>query len=314
MFGKKELVGIDIGTVKTKIVYLEKYRGKYRVKKFASLDTPVGTVINGLIIQADVLGEELGKVVEEYKLKGKSTISAVAGSQVYIKNMIMPAMKLTDLKKAAYYQAISFLPIPVEETVIDIFPIRNFTLGGKAKTEVFFVAVKRYYVEELERSIEIAGLNLEIVDLKPLAIHRVMTQSQAFKIKGILNIADTYAGFSIFDEANLLFYSPINLGLCDFSQKGWETSNQFKEAITTEINRSLEYYNFTYQNYPEVIFLFCDKSLYPPIAEYLSENTSLPIQAGKLNENIIVFPREKSPDAFPYEYLIALGLAVRGGI
>ncbi|NLB88903.1 MAG: pilus assembly protein PilM, partial [Syntrophomonadaceae bacterium] len=138
-------------------------------------------------------------------MQGKKTISVISGSQIYIKNIIMPKMKLSELRQAVYYEATTFLPIPVEETVIDIFPLRNFESETGTKTEVFFAAARREQVENLEACCKIARLDLSVVDLEPLAISRIIEKPEKIESFALLNIEDTRSIFSVFKGENLLF-------------------------------------------------------------------------------------------------------------
>ncbi len=316
MFMKKSLVGLDIGTFKTRLVHMMLMRDRYELIDYAALDTPTGAVENGVIIQPGLLGEKMGELTKELKLKGKMVISSVAGPQVYIRNIAMPKMKLNELRQAVYYQATTFLPIPVEEAVIDIFPMRNFDSDEGPKTELFFAAVRKQQVESLEECCRIAGLNMKIVDIEPLALNRVIANPNSFKTKAFLYIGATRSGFSVFDEESLLFYRPLALGAMgiDFNQN--QANDYFKREVLTEVTRSLEYYNMQFQAYPETIILCGYGSKLDELKEVLSENVTGLVQIGKLH-NDITCPQHIDEATFhllQYEYQIAIGLAMRGGI
>ena len=146
---KNHVVAIDIDDIKIKLIYLKQYRGKYELIETISLETPPDTVINGIILEPQILGERIGELVRDYKLTGKKTITAVSGSQIYIKNLLMPKMKHTDLRQAVQFEATKFLPVPVPEMVIDIFPLKNTVTANGLKTELFFRTAEKPMVPEL---------------------------------------------------------------------------------------------------------------------------------------------------------------------
>ncbi|HZK44488.1 MAG TPA: pilus assembly protein PilM [Syntrophomonadaceae bacterium] len=302
---RKSVIGLDIGTYKTKFVHLKSRRGKYEILDYGFIDNPADTVDNGNIIQPELLGERIRELVQDFKLTDKTTISSVSGPQVYIRNIIMPKMKLKDLRQAIYYQATTFLPIPIEEAIIDIFPIRDIETDEGLQTEVFFVAVRKQQVENLEMCAKIAGLNLQVIDLESLALKRVIADISKFKTKAILNLGATRSGFTVFEDKNLLFHRPLAFGSTGGDQPG---------ELLTEITRSIEYYNMQFKSYPETIILCGNIINFTEIEEMLSKNINALIQIGEIDPNVIKLDKLNQEDykLLQSEYLIALGLAIRG--
>lgn len=309
------MIGLDIDSLKTRLVHLKGYRGKYELVDYISIDTPAGSVDNGIITRPQLLGEKIGAVIKEHKLQGKRTISALLGSQIYIKNLVMPKMKLNELRQATYYEATTFLPIPVEESVIDIFPLRNFESDTGPKTEVFFAAARRNQVENLEETCKIAGLNLKVVDLEPLAINRILAEPENIKTKALLNIEASRSSFSVFEEENLLFHRSLSVGTgLDLEQA--VSNDYFMREVLTDVLRSIEYYNIQFQAYPEVIMVCGYGSKLAELRDLLSENIDTLVMLGQLNSEVII-PEdldEANKELLLYEYLTALGLAIRGGV
>lgn len=315
MFFRKTMLGLDIGNTKTKLAYLRCYQGKYELIDFISIDTPAGSIENGVIINSQLLGEKIGEVVKEYKLQGKKTISAISGPQIYIKNLLMPKMKIHELRQAVYYEATTFLPIPVEETVIDIFPLRNFESDTGLKTEVFFAAARREQVQNLERCCEIAGLDLRIVDLEPLALHRILEKPENINTIALLNIEDTRSSFSVFKGENLLFHRSLATGLAHNPYQS-VSEDYYKREILTDVLRSIEYYNLQFQAYPEAMIL-CGYGLkLAELRDLLSENINVQVMVGSLDSKVIKLDHlsEEDRQLLMNEYLLALGLAIRGGV
>lgn len=315
MFLKKSVLGLDIGSTKTKIVHLKCYQGKYELSDYISIDNPNDAVENGVVVRPELLGEKIGEVVKEYKLRGKKTISAISGSQVYIKNLIMPKMKPRELRQAVYYQATTFLPVPVEETVIDIFPLRDFESETGIRTEVFFVAARKEQVENLEKCCKTAGLNLQVVDLEPLALHRIIERPKNIESFALLNVEDTRSSFSVFKGENLLFHRSLATGF-SFNSYQPVSDDYFKREILMDVIRSVEYYNLQFNAYPEAIIL-CGQGLkLAELKNLLSENIDVEILTGNFNSRDIKLDHlsEKDCQLLVKDYLIALGLAIRGGV
>ncbi|MEN6349747.1 MAG: pilus assembly protein PilM, partial [Syntrophomonas sp.] len=165
MFNRAAAIGLDIGSKKIKLVRVRKTQENWQIVKFGSMLTPAGLVEAGNIFDPEKLGREMITLVDQLGFKGQKVISAVSGQQVYIRTLVMPRMSLKETKEAAVYQAATFLPVPVEEAAIDIFPLRDFEDDEGKQREIFFVAVPRIQVENLETTCRMAGLKLVAVEI-----------------------------------------------------------------------------------------------------------------------------------------------------
>ncbi len=315
---KNHVVAIDIDDVKIKLIYLKQYRGEYELIETISLETPPNTVINGIILEPQILGERIGELVRDYKLTGKKTITAVSGSQIYIKNLLMPKMKQTELRQAAQFEATKFLPIPVPEMVIDTFPLKNKVTENGLKTELFFVAIRRQQIENIEKCLKIANLNLKIIDLKPLAINRIIANPKNYSVKALLNIEASRSDFSILNGENLLFYHPFGLGYLDLDKDVEENHDNYKQEIINELVRAIEYYNNEYQMYPETIIITGYNQIdnVSKLQQLIKDNIFDNVQIGEVNFNLVNLRKisEFPSPQFQAEYMLTLGLAIRGGL
>ncbi|HNX27970.1 MAG TPA: type IV pilus assembly protein PilM [Syntrophomonadaceae bacterium] len=333
MFGKMS-VGLDIGSKWIKLVSLEKGGEGGQLKTFGQIATPPGTVENGLVNNPEEVGNELGKLADQLKLKGSKVISALSGQQVYTRLMTLPVMPIDDLRTAALYQSTSFLPISVDDVTSDVLPVRQFEDNEGKKEEVFFIAARKTQVENLFQACHIAGLNLTTVEIEALAL-KTLYQSYLIndKVYGIINIGAQRSYLSIFQDHALVFNRAIGFGcaafydqipkissnecrLEDLSVEEHEIQSILADLID-ELVRSLDY--FRLQNTKDSIsnMLICGGcARLGGIEEYLSRILEMKVQVGNV-EPLIKLPRDVSEEEkteLRYEYPIALGLALRGGI
>jgi len=218
LFNKGPGIGLDIGSKKIKIARVKRKRNGIKVVKFGSMPTPPGVVEAGIIYDPERLGEEMAVLVKNLRLRGKRVVSAVSGQQVYTRNIVMPRMKLKELREAVLFQATTFLPIPVEDAAIDIFPLWDLEDDEGKKTEVFFVAVRRIQVENLQAACRIAGLKLAAVEIEALAINRILGRDSA-GTQAYLNIGASRSYFSVFNEGVLVFHRYLPFGCSAFYQQ-----------------------------------------------------------------------------------------------
>jgi type IV pilus assembly protein PilM len=323
---------LDIGSKKIKIARVKNTKQGIQVVWFDSMDTPPGMVEAGNIVDPAGLGAELGELVSKLKIKHNKVVSAVSGQQVYTRNIVMPQMKLDELKEAISFQAINFLPIPVEEAAIDIFPLRDFEDEEGKKTEVFFVAVRRQQVENLDMVCGIAGLNLVAVEIEPLAMNRVLGRNNPEEISAYLNIGGSRSYFSVFKDNILVSYRSLAFGCAAFyasmemnSPNGSIEDIQFGQGsqfdyltrdIIDDVTRSVEYYNLQKgrtEERIEKIWLCGAGARFNGLDANLAAGCGLEVEIADPLHALILPDKlsiEQESD-LKYDYLIALGLAAR---
>ncbi len=335
MFRKIADIGLDVGSKKIKLARVGKRGDKLEVLNFGSMDTPPGLVEAGTIYDPEALGQAMRPLVNELNMSGKQVISAISGQQIYTRNIVMPRMKLKDLKKAIEFQASNFLPIPVEEAALDIFPVREFEDQEGKKTEVFFVAVRQIQVENLISACRMAGLQLVAVEIEPLAINRVIGAGDITEKRAFLNIGGTRSYFTVFKDEMMVFYRSLSFGCSSFHPgigldpgdecAGLETvqienNPQYDflmRDIMAEVSRSAEYYAMqSDEPTPDSVdkILLCGGgSRINGFDRILSEGLGKIVQLADPTTRLIL-PGEISnihAQDIKHDFLVVLGLAAR---
>ncbi len=287
---------------------------------------------NGFITDPEIVGLELGKLVNRLKIRGAKVVSALAGPQVYTRLLTLPVMKLDEMKKAAFYQAASFLPVSIDDVTTDIYPVRYLDDGGGKKCEVFFVAARKEQAENLVRTCQVAGLKLHRLEIEPLALHTLYySLLSCDKVKGVLNIGSTRSYLAIYPNNTLVFVRWIRFGCAAFYQYMQESRaddvelerlscqepgvEQLMWDIVGELSRSLEYFHLQNQNEKLSHIILCGGGArVGGIEDFLSREIGIPVKIGDFSSQVQLpdstTAREKSD--LLHEYPVALGLAMRG--
>lgn len=332
MFTSKTSTGLDVGSQSIKLVQVQRRGGKVRVQTYGQMPTPSGLVENGFITDPEAVGQDLGKLVDQLKLRGSKVVSALAGQQVYTRLLTLPAMKLDEMRHAALYQATSFLPLSIDDVTADIYPVRYLEDSEGKKCEVFFVAARKAQAENLIRTCQVAGLKLNRLEIEPLALHTLYhSQLRGDQVKGVLNIGSTRSYLAIFQNDTLVFVRSIGFGCAAFYQYmresgtgnvGLEKLNCMESGfeglmreIVSEVSRSLEYFRLQSKNEDVSQIILCGGGArLGDIEEFLSREVGIPVQVGDFSSQVqlpdALSAKEKSD--LIYEYPVALGLAMRG--
>lgn len=325
MFNRAGGVGLDIGSRKIKLAKVKRRGYQLQLLKYGGMPAPAGMVEGGSILDPEELGKELSGLVNKLGLHGQKVVSAVSGQQVYICNLILPRMSRQESREAAIYQAVTFLPIPIEEAAIDVFPWRNFEDNEGKKSELFFAAVPKVQVDNLNTVCQAAGLKLVAVELEPLVIKRILTPDNESGVMAILQIDASRCYFSVFSGEILIFYRTM-VSFYDHiervtAEEIWDTINITQESpfkhvageFITEVCRSVEYYNINYEKKLEKIWLCCGSAGMMGLAAMLAAEITCNVETANFLPRIIL-PNdldERLKQELNYDFPVALGLAAR---
>ncbi|MGI6422203.1 MAG: type IV pilus biogenesis protein PilM [Syntrophomonadaceae bacterium] len=320
-------IGLDIGSRKIKITRVKKKGAELEIVNFASRETPRGVMEAGAIIDPYVLGEVIAELVNELGLKNRPVISAVAGPQVYTRIISMPKLSMEEIRQAIKYEAAAFLPIPVEEAAMDIYPIREYRDGEGGKVELLYVAVRKSQVERLKTSCRLANLKLQTIELETLALSRLFHNPKEVEFMAFLNLGAFRPYFSIHRQGVMLFirnfsfaYSGYPAGAAlpgpdsDFSQYHFPGTERVINEIVNEIDRSCQYFRLQYGQGPDKILITGGGARIPGLDQAIAQRLHCQVKVAELLSRV-KFPRQAEDKILwelNYDFAVATGLALGG--
>jgi type IV pilus assembly protein PilM len=97
----------------------------------------------------------------------------VANQKVVVRQVDLPWLPVNELRKSLSFQVQDFIPMPVEQAILDFHPLEEFTndAGGRM-LRVLLVAAARDMVGSAMEAVQKAGLQPSMVDLNSFAVLR----------------------------------------------------------------------------------------------------------------------------------------------
>jgi len=188
LFGAKSKLGIDIGTSSIKLVELSNSGGRYRLENYGLFELKGQSGANDAQSILKLPDEEIvwgiKEVIKKSNFKTRDVVAAIPSFSTFTTVIQMPYLSEEDLAKALPFEARKYVPIPLDEVVLDwsIVGILDQSAAtpvpsaGTAKTivEVFLAAVPKDETARYQRIMQAAGLNLVALELENAGLIRAL--------------------------------------------------------------------------------------------------------------------------------------------
>jgi type IV pilus assembly protein PilM len=176
--GKSVRIGLDIGSsaVRAAEVVVD---GEGKVlRRFAQVGLPAGAVVEGEVHDQAAVAAAVKRLWQHGHFSRRSVVVGLGSQRAMVRQVAMPSMSDAELRSALRFKIGEFLPIPVDQAVVDFAPLPG---GGGVAGErmLLLVAAQRDVVADVVSAVETAGLRVQAVDSSSLALLRaVATQAR----------------------------------------------------------------------------------------------------------------------------------------
>jgi type IV pilus assembly protein PilM len=166
-------VGLDIGTSGVRAAELTFGKGPATLERFGQVALPAGAVRDGEVVDPDAVAGAIRQLWSSAKFSSKKVVLGVANQKVVVRQVDIPWMPVDELRKSLAYQVQDFIPMPVEQAILDFHPVEELVNeSGTRMLRVLLVAAARDMVTAALAAVEKAGLTATQVDLTPFAVLR----------------------------------------------------------------------------------------------------------------------------------------------
>jgi len=179
LFRSKSKLGIDIGTASIKIVELENNSNRFVLKNYGLFEMKGNKdVANSeqsiLKLPDSEIIWGIKEVISKSKISGRDTIVSIPAFSTFATVIKMPYLSEDELAQAIPFEARKYVPIPLEEVVLDWSIIDVAREGTQPTVEVFLAAVPKEETVRYQSIITGAGLRLKAIELENSALIRAL--------------------------------------------------------------------------------------------------------------------------------------------
>lgn len=204
---QKSILGVDIGTSYIKIAQIT--HGSSKVLDTYGIVNIGGKISDNAESSIHDTAALLANLMEQARVSTKECVVSLPNSSVFTSVIDMPTMTTQELASAIQYEAKKYVPLPFSEVNLSWSVISqdpdNHTL------KVLLIAVPKQVKDNYIRLFELAGLQLEIIEIEALALIRSLIIEQE-KNSVIIDIGAKATGINIIRNGLLQLTRNINVG------------------------------------------------------------------------------------------------------
>ncbi|MEZ5459078.1 MAG: pilus assembly protein PilM [Steroidobacteraceae bacterium] len=344
----RPLLGLDITTSSVKLIELSSGgSNSFRVEAYAAEPTPVNSMNEKAIVDAEAVGEAIRRAAKRAGTKLKDVAIAISGDAAITKVIQMPKnLRGADLEQQVEIQADQYIPFPMDEVSYD-FEVLGPSEKDAETIDVLLVATRTENVEQRQAAVAAAGLTAKIVDVEAFALENAcrlmvhqMPEGGIERTVAVVDFGASSTTFSVLRNLKVVYTRDFNFGGQQLTEEIMRTYglsmeeagrakkegglpgnyqaevlDPFIDDMTQQVSRSLQFYlaSGSGREQPEKILICGGCANIPGVADVIASRVGIAAERGDPLGGMKLSSRAKaqavSKDATAL--LTACGLALR---
>ena len=238
------MLGLDIGTSSIKMVELEKRGGRFELINYGSFELKESSSLsqqnsgqNILKLPDQEITVGIQELVRKANFKSTNVIASIPSFSTFATVIEMPYVSNEDLARALPYEAKKYIPIPLDEVVIDwsiVGVVDNQTAvkGKPSNVEIFLAAVPKDETERYRNIIKGLGLKLGAIELENSALIRALLGND-LSPTAIINIGGRSTSIIIVNRG----YERVSH---NYEVGGFEITKAISQSLNVNIEKAEE--------------------------------------------------------------------------
>ena len=344
--GKKNLVGLDIGSSSVKAVELGRKGAALQLLNLGFENLQTDTIVDGQIMELNNVSNVIAQIFSEHQIRTTRVAAGVSGHSVIVKNIVLPQMSQEELQESFSWHAEEHIPFDIADVNLDY----ELTSRSDDALHVLMAACKSDKIANVKQAIQLAGKQPVIIDVDAFALqncYEVNYHPRPGEIVALLNVGAATMNINILNGTRSIFARDASAGGSQYTsllQKelglSFEQAEGVKrgmplpegvearpiqpiielvsEALALEVKKTFDFYRATVQEGEatiQKILLAGGGSKLPGLADFLARKFEIPVDVFDPFKQIEVDGKKFDPDYMREivpEMAIAVGLALRG--
>ena len=185
--GKKNLVGLDVGSSSVKAVELQGKFADLNLVNLACERLQSDSIVDGQIMELNDVSSVIAGIFCSHNIKTERVAAGVSGHSVIVKNIVVPQMSQDELEESIDWHAEEHIPFDITDVSLDY----QITGSSDDSLQVLMAACKRDRIDNLKNAIQLAGKQPAIIDVDVFALqncYEINYQPQPGQTVALLNV------------------------------------------------------------------------------------------------------------------------------
>lgn len=231
----KAIVGLDIGTSSVKIVQLKSSGNQWHLSLMGMAEIPNESMdAKNQDAQRAVVIETIKRVFKESGVKTKKVVTSLSGDSVIIRYVKLPFMTPEELRAAIPREAEQYIPLNIDQVVLDFQILGEVQEDGQRKLDVLLVAAKVDVVDQHLLMLKSAGLTPMVIDIDAFALqnaYEINRLEPSEETVALINMGASLTTINILEGNSTRFTRDIPVAGNDFTKEIQKEFNlKFSEA------------------------------------------------------------------------------------
>lgn len=234
-FFSKTIVGLDVGTSSVKIIQLKPSGNQWQLAAMGMAEIPNDSLeVKNQDVQRSTIIESIKRVFKESGIKTKKVVTSLSGDSVIIRYVKLPFMTAEELRGAIQKEAEQYIPLNIDQVVLDFQILGETQEDGQKKLDVLLVAAKIDVVDQHLSMLKSAGLSPIIIDVDAFALqnaYEINRLEPTEETVALINLGASLSTINILEGSNTRFTRDIPVAGNDFTKEIQKEFNlKFSEA------------------------------------------------------------------------------------
>lgn len=345
LIGKKNPIGLDIGSSYLKVAQVNETKGGYELGLFDLAPLAPDIISDGMITDKASLTGAIKELLKKAGVRGGDAVLGISGhSSVVVKRISMPMMTEEELSISIKYEAEQYIPFDINDVKMD-FQILGPKRDEEGQMDVVLVAVKNNVISDYVEVATKSGLKPAVIDVDAFALsnmYEVNYDVLDVRRVALVNVGANDINITVLGDGAPLFTRDSPMGSSQHTvalEKAFDLSRDDAEKVKrgedlgslseekvdavmrnasdelyAEIYRSFEYFKSSVSDVEiDEIVVSGGAALIKGFADLMAERLRIPVKVADPFRRIAVpekldagFIRQVAPIA-----AVAVGLALR---
>lgn len=220
-------MGIEVGTIETRICEIIKLHDKCRIQKSFTFTTPPYAVEDGYIRDKGSFCKALNEALHQQKLSTNKVIFSVGSTRIYTKEIVIPHVSTSKVRQIIETNIADYLPFSMEDYVMNYSIVEYFTekvQKKEKKIRLLLIAVPDNLVRNYYSVAEQVGLTVESIDYNGNSVYQQLKKIPSKETCLYIQMKDQATVVTIMKDRTLVLQRTISYGINELLQAVLESN------------------------------------------------------------------------------------------